>query len=452
MANKLILVSVLVLATFLLTTTIVNQDVFAKSKTHNKVDKFLRKNTVGGDKMTDLCNITIEVKGKGNFTLPIKDCPRPEPEPDDNQTIPDDNQTTPDDNQTVPPPTCDVGEVFNATSQMCEQIPQQTECTGPNEVWSAEDQQCVCKEGFDQDETEACVPIPPVPQCDTTEFFNTTSNQCEVIPNPNPDNQTETPTDNQTIPQITEAKIIGVGDVECSGDGLKVLNQIKKENPTLVLNLGDLCYDSSTSNYLSSWGTLGNLLACVIGNHDAEEDGSAELYKDFLAYCGNDYFVKQAGFLVQGLNTNDNDAGLKSQAQQFTSRLKNATFMEGTHTVIVASHKAICETPPNSHHPVTEDAKAKAVKTIFCVPIKDAVPAGVKLIFLNGHNHIMAQGQQGGITYVESGAGGRSHYECGTNTIFNMCNNTKWGYWMIEGSVNGTASFGFKDINGGVVK
>jgi predicted phosphodiesterase len=272
---------------------------------------------------------------------------------------------------------------------------------------------------------------------------------CEPIVIPEPDdNQT---TEEPPAPSNETAKIIGVGDVECSGDGIKVLNQIKKENPNLALILGDLCYDSSTSNFLSTWGTLGNQLACMIGNHDAEEDGSAALYQAFLEYCGNDYFIKNANYLIQGLNTNDNTAGLQSQSQQFTARLKNATFMEGIDVVIVASHKPICETPPNSHHPIDEDSKSKAVNEAFCEPIKEAVNPTVKLIFLNGHNHIMASGQQNGISYVESGAGGKSHYECGTNNIFTFCNNTKFGYWMIEIEPDGTIQSGFKDINGGMV-
>lgn len=422
------LVIFLAIAVILLASTITSQNVLALSKFEKQVNKFIRAETLGGSKLSDLCTVTLQVKDKENVSKTFRDICEEEQPPVDNQTEvppvdnqtevpPVDNQTEvpPTDNETGNPPHCAINEFWNGT---------------------------------------ACEVNPPLPTCDTGEFYNTTSQICEQVPVTEPDNQTETPdnqtevppVDNQTV--IEQARIIGVGDVECSGDGIKVLDQVKKQNPTLVVILGDLCYDSTLTNFINTWGGLGNLLACTIGNHDAEEDGSAAIYKAALEYCGNDYFIKQAGVLVVALNTNGELAPQRAEA---TLRLANATFMEGTHTVVVASHKPICMTPPNSHHPVTEDSAAKAVKTAFCEPIKQAVPDNVKLIFLNGHNHIMAKGEQSGITYVESGAGGKNHYECGTNSVFTFCNDKKFGFWILDATSDGTTTSQFKDVNGGVI-
>ncbi|WP_411753288.1 metallophosphoesterase [Serratia sp. (in: enterobacteria)] len=412
------LVIFLVIAAILLASTITSQNVLALSKMEKQVKKFIRAETSGGSKLSDLCTVTLQIKDKENVSKTFRDICEEKQQPDDNQTIPPtDNQTIPPidngtvippvDNQTGNPPECNTGEFWNGTG---------------------------------------CETNPPLPTCDTGEFYNTTSQLCEQLPTTEPGNDTHTPPT-----PVSQVKIIGVGDVECEGDGIKVLNQIKKQNPTLVLNLGDLCYDSTSSKYISTWGSLGNLLACQIGNHDSEEDGSASLYRDFLAYCGNDYTIKRGNVLAVGLNTNDNSAGMKLQSQNVVARLSNSTYMNDVDIVIIASHKPICQTPPNSHHPVTEDSAAKAVKTAFCEPIKQAVGPTAKLIFLNGHNHIMAKGVQDGITYIESGAGGRNHYECGTNAVFTFCNNTKYGFWELVSKSDGTATMKFKDVNGGVV-
>src|SRR5687768_1907969 len=75
-----------------------------------------------------------------------------------------------------------------------------------------------------------CVADPVIPpDCGIGELYNTTSLVCEkppVIPKPEPvDNKTRT--------------IVAVGDVDCED----LLDPVKSRNPTLVLILGDLCYD-----------------------------------------------------------------------------------------------------------------------------------------------------------------------------------------------------------------
>lgn len=79
------------------------QDVSAASKI-SKINKFLRAETTGGKKMSDLCQV-IAITENGNATLKLKDC-EPVVPPVDNQTEPpidNDTQVPPVVNDTQPP-------------------------------------------------------------------------------------------------------------------------------------------------------------------------------------------------------------------------------------------------------------------------------------------------------------------------------------------------------------
>jgi len=93
--------------------------------------------------------------------------------------------------------------------------------------------------------------------------------------------------------------------------------------------------------------------------------------------------------------------------------------MSGIKTVIVLSHKP-CYTSPNSHHPVESKVKA------FCDSLVKALPTGINVYYIAGHNHQMASTVDG--TKFISGAGGRSHYDCGTDSLWNFCDNKNYGF------------------------
>ena len=99
--------------------------------------------------------------------------------------------------------------------------------------------------------------------------------------------------------------INAVGDIDCSNH---LDDQVKKDNPDLFIVLGDLCYKSDLTDFKATYGDFkeDNKLACIIGNHDSEEDGSSRLLNKTLEYCGDHWYRKIANdtTLLIGLNTN----------------------------------------------------------------------------------------------------------------------------------------------------
>lgn len=249
------------------------------------------------------------------------------------------------------------------------------------------------------------------------------------IPIPDDDTQPEpTPT-----PVEQDKNIIMVGDVS----GSTVYNAIKKENADWVVVLGD--WYGKQSWLESSYGSLGNKFACVVGNHEAaNEDGSSSLEKAALKLCGNDYYVIINHVLFVGLNSNGD---LKGQAAKL-DKLITTDFLKDITSVHIMTHKP-CKVPPNSHHGVEISTFCKDIASIFS-------KFQQKVFYNSGHNHVMSSSADG--TYKQTGAGGKSHYTCGTNTEFTFCNNKNYGYLKYTIKEDGTTTWAFYDTNGEIVK
>ncbi len=258
---------------------------------------------------------------------------------------------------------------------------------------------------------------------------------------PNTPEPTPTPTPTPTPvpePTATNMKVILVGDIEDSTAGNAVFNQIKVQNPTNVLVLGDLGYESNLAWFKSTYGTFGNKVNCVLGNHDAaNEDGSSSIEKEALQYCANSYYIKKNHVLFLAFNTNGD---LTKQATDAGKLLTNTDFMNGVKSVHIVSHKP-CAVPPNAHHPVE-------IKT-FCDAVKAKIPSTIKVYYDQAHNHIYSRSVDG--TYKQIGTGGKSHYTCGISADFPICLNQYYGFGEYIIKPDGTTTFEFKDYNG-VVK
>ena len=284
----------------------------------------------------------------------------------------------------------------------------------------------------------------PIPICEQGEMLNTTTLFCERVP-PVVDNQTTIPpVINDTVPTPKPTPvdnktrtIAALGDVDCD----ELVDPIKNSNPTLILILGDLCYDKNLTSFLSAWGTLGNLIKCTIGNHEAEENAaSSTVIQQALDYCKNDQYVKHGKTIIFLVNTNGD---LNKQLLGVKNLLGNQTFIGEFKNVVLATHKP-CENLPGAHHPVESKVKA------FCQAFNDAVPAGMQEIYLSGHDHIIAKGVNAeGDLYFISGAGGRSHYECGTVTgIWQFCNDKDYGWLELKIAPDGKFTDKFFNIRG----
>jgi hypothetical protein len=244
------------------------------------------------------------------------------------------------------------------------------------------------------------------------------------------------PTPGPEPTNVTSTKIDFTGDVS----GTEVLNAIVKQEPDIAIVSGDLGYKSTLSWFKTEYGeTLGEELRCVIGNHEAgNEDGSAALEKEALAFCGDHWYVKTANSttLLIGFNSNG-DA--KSEIAFVKSITGDPEIMKGVKSVFLFSHKN-GNVPPSSHHPAEVADIYKAVSDI----------PGVTVYQVNAHNHVMASAPSE--NWFISGAGGKSHYACGTGGVWTFCNNKVYGFleFVINNS-DGEVVANFYDTAGKVV-
>jgi hypothetical protein len=260
-----------------------------------------------------------------------------------------------------------------------------------------------------------------------------------IIPNETAPIENETTVENETTtepepePAVNETKIIFGGDFS----GSTVINSIKAKNADLNIANGDLGYKSDLSGFKSAWNQVENH-KCTIGNHDSPENGNSAIYAEAKQYCGDIWIEKIAGTVIIGFNTNGNLDTQLGTAQNYVM----SNQMDGVKNLVLSSHKP-CKTPPNSHHTVESNVKT------FCDSLVAKVPSGVDIYGVAGHNHVLASTSDD--HWFISGAGGRNHYECGTGSGWDFCNNAKYGFLEMvikDGAIQST----FYDTSGGVLK
>jgi len=228
-----------------------------------------------------------------------------------------------------------------------------------------------------------------------------------------------------TTSKINDSRIITVidtvGDIECSNN---LHDQVKKDNPTYFIALGDLCYNSDLSNFTNTYSDFkrANKLACIIGNHEAKEDGNLRILNETQKYCGDHWYRKIANdtTLLIGLNTNG-DPYIQTKWRQ--SLVTNSTLMKGVKNVMLLGHKP-AHTPPNSLHP-----PEKVTIQMFS-SIESNISRSVEVYEIAAHNHFMAKSSNG--HWFISGAGGKSHYEGSSSLDWPFVNNKEYGYLQIR--------------------
>ena len=215
-------------------------------------------------------------------------------------------------------------------------------------------------------------------------------------------------------------KIDAAGDLDCS-NGLH--DQIKNDKPDYFIALGDLCYNPDLSKFENTWKDFssGEGFACIIGNHDAEEDGNSKIFKQAQEFCNDHWYRKVAGgtTILLGINTNGD---IQNEILWGQKTLSNQDIMNGVKTVIIFSHK-MAHSPP-SHHQVESSTKELYEK------IQAKIPNGVGIYEVVGHNHIMAESKNG--HWFVSGAGGASHYDASTDPDWPFVNDKDYGYLQIQ--------------------
>lgn len=244
------------------------------------------------------------------------------------------------------------------------------------------------------------------------------------------------------INESTSVTVIDmVGDIDCSND---LHDQVKKDNPSLFVALGDLCYESDLDDFIDTYSDLKNAdkLACLIGNHESEEDGNLEILNQTLEYCGDHWYRKIANgtTLLIGLNTNGDT---KLQTKWGQSVVTNSTLMKGIKNVMLLTHKP-AHTPPESEHP----AESSTIRMIS--GIESNISKSIQVYEIAAHNHFMAESSNGRWFISGGGEGGESHHEASTDSTWPFLNNKDYGYLQIrinntDGKVLSTQFYGLDE-------
>lgn len=236
--------------------------------------------------------------------------------------------------------------------------------------------------------------------------------------------------------------INAVGDIDCSNH---LDNQVKKDNPDILIVLGDLCYNSDLRVFNATYGHFkkDNKLACLLGNHDSREDGSSKLLNKTREYCGDHWYRKIANdtTLLIGLNTNGDT---KPQTKWGQSLVTNGTLMTGIKNVMLMVHKP-AHTPPESHHAV----RNSTIEMISS--IENNISKSIEVYEIAAHNHLMAESSNG--RWFISGGGGRSHHDATSSQEWPFVNTKNYGYLQIrinntDGKVLNTNFYG---LNGRLI-
>ena len=131
-----------------------------------------------------------------------------------------------------------------------------------------------------------------------------------------------------------------------------------------------------------------------------------------------------------GFNTNGDDASTIQWIHDITNNLSNSIK-----NIVLISHKS-GHVFPNAHHPAEAKDIYSAVENI----------PDVKVYEISGHNHNLASTSWG--LWFISGAGGKSHYSCGTNNQWNFCDDSHFGFLeLVIDNNNGNINTSFYDKN-----
>ncbi|HEX6379472.1 MAG TPA: metallophosphoesterase [Nitrososphaeraceae archaeon] len=267
-------------------------------------------------------------------------------------------------------------------------------------------------------------------------FSQTVTNQNTTNQNTTNQNTTNSTMINGSKKNDSSVTVINaVGDIDCFNH---LDDQIKSDNPDLFIALGDLCYKPDLINFTTIYGDLikENKLACLVGNHDSDEDGSSELQNQTLELCEDHWYRKIANdtSLLIGLNTNGDT---ESQTKWGQSLVTNGTLMKGIKNVFLLAHKPAHT--PESHHPARDST------IVMLSGIESNITKSIQVYEISAHNHIMAESSNG--RWFISGAGGRSHYDAETSSEWSYVNTKNYGYLQIrinntDGNVLGTNFYG----------
>jgi calcineurin-like phosphoesterase family protein len=135
--------------------------------------------------------------------------------------------------------------------------------------------------------------------------------------------------------------IVAVGDWDCTSETEDTVDNIIKQDPELVLALGDLSYNGKAKCWLELIEPIAEKTKIVIGNHEVD---SSKLLKDYMNYFGleNQYYSfnqKNVHFLALSTETDfDDESEQYAFAKQDLEKYSKDPFIDW---IIVFYHRYI---------------------------------------------------------------------------------------------------------------
>lgn len=245
--------------------------------------------------------------------------------------------------------------------------------------------------------------------------------------------------------QAQQTRFAVLGDYGQSSNTQAVANRILSLNPDFIATTGDNTY--STSNTTANWdsavgqyfpsyiqlpagsayasqGSATNRFFPSLGNHDFDVGNSATSFTNYFNLPGNGryYTVTQGAVQIFVLSSDSREPSGNSvgstQYNWFTQQIAQST---ARWQVVLFHHPY--QTSNSNHGP------ANWMNWGF-------QNLGVDMV-MSGHNHFMERLSFGGIPWIVTGAGGRSHYSIGTPSAASQFRNTtQYGFSYVTADQN----------------
>jgi hypothetical protein len=140
---------------------------------------------------------------------------------------------------------------------------------------------------------------------------------------------------------LKDFNFVAVGDWDCTSETEDTVENIIKQNPELVLALGDLSYNGDAECWLELIEPFAEKTKIIIGNHELD---SSDLLEDYMEYfrLGEQYYsfnYENVHFLVLSTETDfDEDS---EQYQFAVNDLKKYSINSSIDWIVASFHKQV---------------------------------------------------------------------------------------------------------------
>jgi len=143
----------------------------------------------------------------------------------------------------------------------------------------------------------------------------------------------------------TPVRISATGDWGCTGNTIETVNNIKNQNPDLVLALGDYSYEDTANCWLDVLRPIGSITRINFGNHDVQNSMLLNSYLNTFGLSRQYYSNNVGNVHIVTLSTEE-AVTINSQQYNFVLKdLEAAANNPNLQWIIVSLHEPLYSSP-----------------------------------------------------------------------------------------------------------